>query len=233
MTIKIFIEKRLLCLLLAFCALTAYAQSDDEYKMEIGAGVGLMSYQGDFNGSILKNQQPVASIVLKRVFNPYMTLGFRSTFGTLKGSSEGLATFYTPYYNNVYTFKNKVFDLSAVYEYNFWPYGTGLDYRGARKLTPYILGGIGATYVKSDVKNILTANIPLGLGLKYKMGERTNLSVQWTMHFALSDGLDGVQDPYGIASSGMFKNTDSYSALQVSLTYSFAAKCRTCHNDDE
>ena len=40
MPMKIFIEKRLLCLLMALCALTAYAQSDDEYKMEIGAGVG-------------------------------------------------------------------------------------------------------------------------------------------------------------------------------------------------
>ena len=111
MPMKIFIEKRLLCLLMALCALTAYAQSDDEYKMEIGAGVGLVSYQGDFNGSILKNQQPAASIVLKRVLNPYMALGVQATFGTLKGSSEGLATFYSPYYNNVYTFKNKVFDL--------------------------------------------------------------------------------------------------------------------------
>lgn len=233
MPMNIFIKKRLLCLLMALCALTAYAQSDDEYKMEIGAGVGLVSYQGDFNGSILKNQQPAASIVLKRVLNPYMALGVQATFGTLKGSSEGLATFYSPYYNNVYTFKNKVFDLSAVYEYNFWPYGTGQDYRGARRLTPYILGGLGATYVKSNIKNVFTANIPLGLGLKYKLGERTNLSLQWAMHFALSDGLDGVKDPYGIASSGMFKNTDSYSVLQVSLTYSFAAKCRTCHNDDE
>ena len=166
MPMKIFIEKRLLCLLMALCALTAYAQSDDEYKMEIGAGVGLVSYQGDFNGSILKNQQPAASIVLKRVLNPYMALGVQATFGTLKGSSEGLATFYSPYYNNVYTFKNKVFDLSAVYEYNFWPYGTGQDYRGARRLTPYILGGLGATYVKSNIKNVFTANIPLGLGLK-------------------------------------------------------------------
>ncbi|MGP1591233.1 MAG: DUF6089 family protein [Prevotella sp.] len=233
MAIKIFIEKRLLCLLMALCVLTAYAQSDDEYKMEIGAGVGLVSYQGDFNGSILKNQQPATSIILKRVFNPYMALGFQATLGTLKGSSEGLATFYSPYYNNVYTFKNKVFDLSAVYEYNFWGYGTGQDYRGARRLTPYILGGIGATYVKSNIKNTFTANIPLGLGLKYKMGERTNFSLQWAMHFSLSDGLDGVKDPYGIASAGMFKNTDSYSLLQVSITYSFAAKCRTCHNDEE
>ena len=60
-----------------------------------------------------------------------------------------------------------------------------------------------------------------------------NLGVEWGVHFTLSDKLDGSQDPYGIKSSGAFKNTDCYSALQVTLTYSFMAKCRTCHNEDE
>ena len=36
-----------------------------------------------------------------------------------------------------------------------------------------------------------------------------------------------------IERSGLFKNTDCYSALQLTLTYSFMAKCRTCHNADE
>ena len=49
----------------------------------------------------------------------------------------------------------------------------------------------------------------------------------------MSDELDGRKDPYGIKSSGLFKNTDCYTMLQVTLTYSFMAKCRTCHNDDE
>jgi hypothetical protein len=53
------------------------------------------------------------------------------------------------------------------------------------------------------------------------------------MHFSLSDKLDGVSDPYAVKSSGLFKNTDCYSALQLTLTYSFMAKCRTCHNEDE
>ena len=43
--------------------------------------------------------------------------------------------------------------------------------------------------------------------------------------------LDGVKDPYGIKSSGLFKNTDCYSQLRVSLTYDLWAKCKTCHND--
>ena len=63
--------------------------------------------------------------------------------------------------------------------------------------------------------------------------ERLNLGVEWGIHFSMSDLLDGRKDPYHVESSGMFKNTDCYSALQVTLTYSFMAKCKVCHNEDE
>jgi hypothetical protein len=74
-------------------------------------------------------------------------------------------------------------------------------------------------------------NLPIGLGLKYKVADRVNMAVEWSMHFSTSDLLDGVEDPYGIPSSGMFKNTDCYSRLGLSVTYDLWAKCRTCHND--
>jgi hypothetical protein len=74
-------------------------------------------------------------------------------------------------------------------------------------------------------------NVPLGGGVKYKIGDRLNLAVEWTMHFTNSDKLDGVEDPYGIKSSGLFKNTDCYSQLRMTVTYDFWAKCKTCHND--
>ena len=80
---------------------------------------------------------------------------------------------------------------------------------------------------------MFTANVPIGIGVKYKVAPRLNVGLEWAVHFSLSDGLDGVADPYGIPSSGLFKNTDCYSALQLSLTYSFMPKCRTCHNADE
>ena len=63
------------------------AQSDYQYRMEIGAGVGVVTYQGDLGGSLTKNMQPMASVVLRRVFNPYMALKFSAAYGKLKGSS--------------------------------------------------------------------------------------------------------------------------------------------------
>ena len=209
------------------------AQTDPEYLMEIGGGVGLVSYEGDFNGNITKEAQPIASLVARRILNPYMALKLSASYGKIKGSSENVETYMPDMQENPYTFDNNIADLSLTYEYNFWPYGTGRDYRGAKRLVPFVFGGIGATYANPEQGNVFTANIPIGLGAKYKLTDRLNLGVEWTAHFSLSDELDGVKDPYYIKSSGAFKNTDCYSYLRVTLTYSFMAKCRTCHNADE
>ena len=117
-----------LLLLLLLLPLTMQAQEDDMYKMEIGAGVGLVSYEGDFNGSVAKNAQPGASLVLRRVFNPYMGLKLNLLYGKLKGDSDGEKTYYPDYQQEKYSFSNTLMDLSLTYEYNFWPYGTGRDY---------------------------------------------------------------------------------------------------------
>ncbi len=222
----------LLALLLA-TALPASAQSDYEYRMEIGAGVGLVAYEGDFNGNITHGMQPMASAVLRRTFNPYMALRFAAAYGKLKGSSKNVKTYMPEYVDTPYEFANSLVDVSATYEYNFWPYGTGHDYRGAQRLTPFIFAGLGATYASGSGNNVFTANVPLGVGVKYKMATRLNLGIEWAMHFSMNDNLDGVKDPYGIQSTGMFKNTDCYSMLQLTLTYSLMPKCRTCHNDDD
>lgn len=229
------LRTRLLTLLVcAATALTATAQTDDQYRMEIGVGAGMVAYEGDYNGSITSGMQPAATVMLRRIFNPYMGLRLAATYGKLKGSDRGLKTYIPDTDGDTsYEFNNTLADLSLTYEYNFWPYGTGHDYRGAKRLTPFIFAGLGATYVTGGGNNVFTANLPLGLGVKYKLAPRLNLGVEWAMHFSLSDKLDGTVDPYGIKSSGLFKNTDCYSALQVSLTYSFMAKCRTCHNQDE
>lgn len=222
----------LLALLLA-TALPASAQSDYEYRMEIGAGVGLVAYEGDFNGNITHGMQPMASAVLRRTFNPYMALRFAAAYGKLKGSSKNVKTYMPEYVDTPYEFANSLVDASATYEYNFWPYGTGHDYRGAQRLTPFIFAGLGATYASGSGNNVFTANVPLGVGVKYKVATRLNLGIEWAMHFSMNDNLDGVKDPYGIQSTGMFKNTDCYSMLQLTLTYSLMPKCRTCHNDDD
>lgn len=225
-------RKGLVTLLMLCATLTASAQQDDEYLMEIGGGVGMVSYQGDFNGKITSGMQPAGAIVWRRLLNPYM--GFRVTgmMGKLKGDATRLETYYPDETTRAYSFDRSLTDISVTYEYNFWPYGTGRDYRGAKRLTPFVFGGIGATYVSGGEKKVFTANVPIGLGIKYKLKERLNVGLEWSMHFSLSDELDGMADPYGIKSSGAFKNTDCYSGLMLTLTYSFKSKCRTCNNDD-
>ena len=130
------------------------------------------------------------------------------------------------------SFSNSVVDIGGRYEYNFWPYGTGREYKGAKRLVPYITGGIGLTIASTEGGSVIATNLPLGAGIKYKIAPRLNLNAAWIMHFTTSDNIDGVYDPYGIKSSGIFKNKDSYSMLQIALTYDIWAKCRTCHNDD-
>lgn len=225
-------RKGLVTLLMLCATLTASAQQDDEYLMEIGGGVGMLSYQGDFNGKITSGMQPAGAIVWRRLLNPYM--GFRVTgmMGKLKGDATRVETYYPDETTRAYSFDRSLTDVSVTYEYNFWPYGTGRDYRGAKRLTPFVFGGIGATYVSGGEKKVFTANVPIGLGIKYKLKERLNVGLEWSMHFSLSDELDGMADPYGIKSSGAFKNTDCYSGLMLTLTYSFKSKCRTCNNDD-
>ena len=226
-------RKLLLMLKVLLPAARMSAQDAPQYRMEIGAGVGTVSYEGDFNGNVLKNMQPMFSALWRYNFDPYKDLRLSATYGKLKGSSKDVDTYYPDYATEEYSFNRNLLDVSLVFEYNFWPYGTGRDYRGAKRLTPYIYGGIGATSASGGgSKSVFTANVPIGLGVKYKLNERMNLGLDWGIHFSLSDELDGVKDPYQVKSSGMFKNTDCYSMLQLTLTYSFKAKCRTCNKEE-
>ncbi len=217
--------------LLALACSPAKAQDDPQYRMEIGGGVGMMGYLGDFNGNLTKDLQPMATVLARYILNPYMALKMNVSYGTLKGSSADAETYYPDYADTPYTFSNKTVDVGVAYEYNFLPYGTGREYRGAKRLAPYVTGGLGVTYADTQDKGQLTVNAALGIGAKYKLAERLNIGLEWAMHFTQSDKLDGAEDPYHIASSGLFKNTDCYSTLQLTLTYSFMPKCVTCNKE--
>ena len=227
-------KKQVISIVVLLLTLTGsiQAQTEPEYRLEIGAGVGALTYLGDFNGNIFKEMQPMGSLLAKYRFTPRTALALNVGYGQLKGSSKNAKTYYPDPAGN-YSFKSSLVDVGLRYEYNFWPYGTGREYRGAKRLTPYIYIGIGATMAKCNQadKSEFAMNLPLGGGVKYKVADRVNLGVEWTIHFTTSDLLDGIEDPYGIQSSGLFKNTDCYSHLRLSVTYDLWKKCRTCHND--
>jgi hypothetical protein len=207
--------------------LTAAAQDEPEYRMEIGAGAGLIAYTGDFNGNLLKGMQPWGTLVARYHLNPRMALAMNIGTGRIKGSTDDMET-----WNPIerYEFNNQITEVDFRYEYNFWAYGTGQEYRGARPLVPFITLGLGLTHHSGDNSGI-AMNLPIGVGVKWKIAPRLNLTAEWVMRFTPSDNLDGREDIYGIKSSGLFKNTDCYSVLQVGLSYDLWAKCKTCNND--
>lgn len=221
--------KKVLLWILLLAAVGAKAQTEPEYRLELGGGVGLLTYLGDFNTNLMKNMQPMFSLLAKYKFDPRQALAMNVSYGTLKGSAKYEKSYY-PNVQEDYSFKNNVLDVGLRYEYNFWPYGTGEEYRGAKRLTPYIYIGLGITACKAG-KTEMGVNLPVGAGVKYKAADRVNVALEWTMHFTSNDRLDGIEDPYGIKRSGLFKNTDCYSHLRLSLTYDLWAKCKTCHND--
>lgn len=219
-------------ILMAMLSAAAVAQDAPEYKAEIGAGVGLAAYQGDLNGSITKNMQPMFSLMARYKLNPRSAFALVLGYGHIKGTGSNVKTWYPEYQDRDVDFKNPVVDATVKYEYNFWPYGTGREYRGAVPLTPYLTGGLGFTNVKTPSESVFTMGVPLGLGVRYKAAERVNLALEWMMHFTFSDKLDGVCDPYGIKSKGLFKNTDSFSVLNLTVSYDIWKKCKTCNNDN-
>ena len=194
--------------------MAASAQDEPEYKREIGAGTGLVSYVGDYNGNLLKGMKPWLMLMAKYKMNPRTALNLNIGTGKIKAEE----------------FNHRITETDLRFEYNFWAYGTGNEYRGARRFTPYITAGLGATFYGGPEKGA-TMNLPLGAGVKYKIGNRLNLIAEWAMRFTLSDKLDGSKDPLGIKSSGLFKNTDCYSVLQIGLSYDLWEKCKTCYRE--
>ncbi len=207
------------------------AQDEPEYRMEVGGALGLTAYEGDLNGSILKGMKPMVAAVAKYKMNPRMAWAATLGFGSIKGTSKNADTWYPALATNPIEFSSSLITFDVRYEYNFWAFGTGQEYHGARPLTPFITMGAGLAFAKPD-KQVTAFQVPIGAGVKYKLKPRLNLAAEWVMHFSGSDRLDGVQDPYGIKSSGLFKNTDCFSTFQISLTYDLWAKCKTCMNDD-
>ena len=124
-------------------SVAAHAQEEPEYRLELGAGAGLVTYVGDFNSNILKGMQPWGALVAKYRMNPRMAAALDIGMGKIKGSTDNVTTHYPI---ERYEFSHGITEADLRFEYNFWAYGTGEEYRGARRFTPFVTMGIGATW---------------------------------------------------------------------------------------
>ena len=226
----------ILMAILAMATVNANAQEDADYRMEIGGGLGAGFYMGDFNSTMFTNQKPAFGAYWRYLFDHYNSLKVSFSYTGIGGSTKDHDSFYPvdpkgPEASAVplnYKFTGSVMDLSCMYELNFLPYGYYQDFLGHKRLTPFMQFGVGFAYGTKGKEG--SVNVPIGLGLKYRVSKRINVSLDWTMHFTMSDKFDGVEDPLGIKSDG-FKNKDHFSITMLTLTYSFAPRCSTCNKN--
>ena len=212
-----------------------YANAQDEqYKMEIGGMAGGSFYMGDANFTMpFKHTGMMGGILWRYNFNPHIAMKANLAMGHISGKTEDAATVFP--YGRQTSFSRNIYDLGTQFECNFWGYSWGEKFKGYRRFTPYIVGGIGLTFAPAPLERLCTVNFPLGVGLKYKIGRRVNLGCEFTMRFSLSDKLDVMQDgglhlndPYQIKGSG-FKNKDCYSFTAIFLTYDIFKVCKECN----
>ena len=216
------------------CLVGGVRAEELEYRYELGVMAGMSSYYGDANYHIpFKNINAMGGVLWRYNINPRMAV--KSAF-SVAGISGSTADFDNRYPGGDVEFSRAVYELGAQFEYNFWAYGEGTGYKGTHRLVPYAFAGIGLTYAPKPAQHVFAANIPVGLGVKFKVVSRLNVGCELSFRFTTSDKLDVtdrtaplLNDPYGIK-SGFLKNKDSYSFLSLFVTYDLSPKYRKCNN---
>lgn len=224
--------RRLVLTIILTLILAATARAQEEtYKFDAGLSAGMSGYVGDASSNPFNSPGFYAAGTFRYLWNSRLAIRGLLSMYTLSGDTRDLDT-YLPE-DRQFTFKSTVTELSARFEFNFFPYGIGETYKRLKRWTPYIAAGIGAAMSSSDGDTFFAPCIPMAVGVKYKIKPRINLGIEFAMTKYFSDHIDSKElaDLPGIKTS-FLKNTDWTSAIALSITYEFGKRCVTCHYVD-
>ena len=228
------------CALLV-CASQAYGQSAP-YKFDIGVELGMSGYIGDANSSNIFRKPGFDGELSFRYIGDtrWAIRGVFSTFslnGDTSGMDDVLPDVVDPATGAVspafYSFGSQVYDLSVRGEFNFFAYGIGETYKRLRRWSPYLTLGVGVALASTGGHTFAAPTIPMGLGIKYKVAERWNLGLEFTMTKAFNDHFDSPElADLNQIKTAFYKSTDWYSRLTIGVSYEFGKRCETCHYVD-
>lgn len=228
--LKIIIGVSLCCLFLLPNSLKA-----QEYEHEIGGTLGMGFYMGDANKSKLFQSPNVSAGIIYR-YNKDLRWAYKANllFGKLSGDTQKSGNVFP--HNQQSSFSRTFVEFGGQVEFNFFNYSDQYAYLGTKKFSPYIFTGLGLTYGSGE-ETFLGLNLPLGIGLKYKIKERLNLGFEFSFRKLFADNFDVTEkkdftldNPYDIESS-FFKNKDWYVLSMFSLTWDFGVRSKPCVNN--
>ncbi len=220
------IQRRLFTILLTLSAWGATAQPLQSTVLngEFGVAVGAAHYFGDLNtNASLRRPKLAASVLFRKQFGNYIALRLQGSFAQL-GFSDVYSKNETERLRNL-SFNSNIFELAVMGDFNFFRFIPGeRDFR----FTPYVTLGAGfftydpyaylnnekyflrplgtegqgsSLYPDRQPYSSMAFVIPFGVGLKYNLTPRTNLTFEITHRFTGTDYLDDVSTTYAGAAA--------------------------------
>ena len=219
----------IILLLVTMLAAAPGARAQEDYRFDMGGGIGMTGYLGDANtANLMQNPSWDVELLFRYILNPRFNFKTNFYVGQTRGDSSQMTNVFPS--GETYKFSTTFYELSELVEFHFLDYGMGASYQKLKRWTPYIAAGLGATLWGVDKHTYAGFTIPFGVGFKFKPSKRLNLGLEFLMKKVFSDRLDGenLRDPLMIK-SGFAKNTDWYSTLTLTISYEFSKRCEVCH----
>lgn len=214
----------IISLFLMLAALPVMAQ---QYKYEAGPTLGMTGYLGEANNGILfKHPSFTIGGIFRYTHNSRWAFKANLNYANIRGDSMYDESWYPDGAN--YKMSSHLIDLGLTAEFNFLNYGIGPTYKKYKRISPYMVAGVGFVFAVCDGSNYASFTVPLGIGVKYKLKERLNLGFEFTMRKEFSDRIDGFSDLFDIKHS-FAKNTDWYSFAMFTVSYEFGKRCIKCN----
>jgi hypothetical protein len=207
-------------------------------KYEIGLTGGVFIYQGDLTPSrfgSFTTLKPAVNLFVNRIMNSSFSLRSSLFYGTLRGDD---ATYSHPAWRQQrnFNFHSPVLEFSELLVWNAWSTN--------RKLTPYLFGGVGLSFLNIQrdwsrfngeffvLENLssrliedmahktprLIPVLPVGAGVRYAVSKKFAAIAETSYRFTRTDYLDG----FSKAANAEFY--DHYQSITVGAVYTFGKK---------
>jgi hypothetical protein len=211
---------------------SAFSQSQKRnYRQrEIGFFGGGSYYIGDINTRAhFRATQPAGGIYYRYSSNFRFAFKFGLNSGTISGSDA--ASGEPDQIERDLHFQSKIYDLYSNAEFNFVEYRIGHD---RYRFTMFIFAGIAGFYFnpqtsegenlrfqrnegQSEAYSRFQVSIPFGIGIKWNVGDRCGLGIEWGPRNTFTDYLDDIKGNYPVAAAIVENANGTNSSLAGSM----------------
>lgn len=198
---------------------TAFAQPDGYvHQGEFGITAGGAHYFGDLNTrAALNRPKPAVGAFFRKQFGNYIGLRVAGRYAQVGYSDSYSKNDYQKTRN--LSFNSNIFELAVQGDFNFFKY---IPNDPDHSFTPYVTLGVGiftydpfayldgekvflrplgtegqlGGYLGRKEYNTMAICIPFGVGIKYSLSEKVNLSFEISQRFTTTDYLDDVSTTF-------------------------------------